>query len=320
MHAELVAQRVPGLALAAVYDVVTDAAVEIARELGAEVSPSVDALIGREDVDAIAICTSPDTHIELLVAAAGTGKPVFLEKPASLDLEELDRGLAETERAGVLLQIGFNRRFDPAHRSVREAVVSGAIGDVHLVRISSRDPEPPPFEYIRVSGGLFLDTTVHDFDIARFVTGSEVAEVYARGEVRDDPRVGKEGDFDTAVVVLRHTDGTLTTIDNSRRAVYGYDQRVEAFGSSGVAASENPLVHTGVLRTAEGTRTPPLPHFFLERYLPSYIAEWEAFENAVRSGDVSPVSGADGRAALVIGLAALLSVREGRPVATAEIG
>jgi myo-inositol 2-dehydrogenase/D-chiro-inositol 1-dehydrogenase len=320
MHAELVAQRVPGLALAAVYDVVTDAAVEVARELGVEVSPSVDALIEREDVDAIAICTSPDTHIELLVAAARAGKPVFLEKPASLDLGELDCGLAEAERAGVLLQIGFNRRFDPAHRSVREAVVSGAIGDVHLVRISSRDPEPPPLEYMRVSGGLFLDTTVHDFDMARYVTGNEVAEVYARGEARDDPRVGKVGDFDTAVVVLRHSDGTLTTIDNSRRAVYGYDQRVEAFGSNGVAVSENPLVHTGVLRTAEGTRTPPLPHFFLERYLPSYIAEWEAFENAVRSLDTSPVSGADGRAALVIGLAALLSVREGRPVATTEIG
>lgn len=320
MHAELVARRVPGLALAAVHDVDGAAVRKTAAALGVEAARSVEELLASPTVDAVAICTSTGTHVDLLVAAASSGKPIFCEKPLSLDLAEADRGLAAVERAGVLLQVGFNRRFDPAHRSVRDAVASGAIGETHLVRISSRDPAPPPIAYVRASGGIFLDMTIHDFDMARYVTGSEVEEVYARGEVRIDPALGDEGDFDTAVITLRHADGTLTVIDNSRQTAYGFDQRVEAFGSKGMAASENPPAHTGAVRTAEGTRTPALPHFFLERYLPSYLAEWEAFAEAVRAGGPSPVSGADGRAPLVIGLAARRSAREGRPVRVAEIG
>ena len=294
MHAELVARRVPGLALAAVFDVNDEAARSVAGKLGVDAAPSAEELMQRDDVDAVAICTSTDTHVDLLVSAAATGKPVFLEKPVSLDLTEVERGLAAADGAGLFVQIGFNRRFDPAHRSVRDAVASGEIGDVHLVRISSRDPSPPPLDYVRVSGGIFLDMTVHDFDMARYVTGSEVEEVYARGEVRVDPAIGEAGDLDTAVVVLRHENGALTTIDNSRRAVYGYDQRVEAFGSKGVATSENPLVHTGLRRTADGTYTATLPYFFLERYVPSYLAEWEAFERAVRSGEAFPRTGCGG--------------------------
>jgi myo-inositol 2-dehydrogenase/D-chiro-inositol 1-dehydrogenase len=216
--------------------------------------------------------------------------------------------------------VGFNRRFDPGHASVREAVAAGAVGDVHLVRISSRDPEPPPLAYVRVSGGIFLDMTIHDFDMARFVTGSEVEEVYARGEVRIDPAFADAGDVDTAVVTLRHTDGTLTLIDNSRRAVYGFDQRVEAFGSRGVASSENPGAHAGVVRTAAGGEVARLPTFFLERYVPSYLGEWRAFVAAVRHGGPSPVGGAAGRAPLAIGLAAWRSLRERRPVRIDEIG
>ena len=320
MHAELVAHRIPGLALAAVFDVSDEAARSVAGALGVAAAPSAEELMHRDDVDAVAICTATDTHVDLLVAAATTGKPVFLEKPISLDLAELERGLAAANGAGLFVQIGLNRRFDPAHRSVRDAVASGAIGDVHLVRISSRDPSPPPLDYVRVSGGIFLDMTVHDFDMARYVTGSEVEEVYARGEVRVDPAIGEAGDLDTAVVVLRHVSGALTTIDNSRRATYGYDQRVEAFGAKGMAASENPLAHTGLLRTADGTHETALPFFFLERYVPSYLAAWEAFERAVRSGEPSTVPGAEGRAALVMGLAAWRSVHEGRPVRTSEIG
>jgi myo-inositol 2-dehydrogenase/D-chiro-inositol 1-dehydrogenase len=212
------------------------------------------------------------------------------------------------------VQIGFNRRFDPAHRSVRDAVAGGMIGPVHLVRISSRDPAPPPISYIEVSGGIFLDMTVHDFDMARFVTGSEVVEVYAQGGVRVDPAIGAAGDLDTAVVTLRHADGCLTVIDNSRQAVYGYDQRVEAFGAGGVASSANPFLHTGTVLNADGAHGPPLPHFFLERYTPSYLLQWSAFAHYVREGGPSPVTGADGRAPLAIGLAAWQSVREGRPV------
>ncbi len=320
MHAELIARRVPGLALAAVHDASAAAARETAASLGVTAAGSVQELLASPTVDAIAICTSTDTHVDLLVAAAATGKPIFCEKPISLDLAEADRGLAAVERAGALLQVGFNRRFDPAHRSVRDAVASGAIGETHLVRISSRDPAPPPIAYVRASGGIFLDMTIHDFDMARYVTGSEVEEVYARGEVRIDPALGAEGDLDTVAVTLRHADGTLTVIDNSRQAAYGFDQRVEAFGSRGMAASENPPAHTGAVRTAEGTRAPALPHFFLERYLASYLAEWDAFAEAVRAGGPSPVSGADGRAPLAIGLAAWRSAREGRPVRVAEIG
>jgi myo-inositol 2-dehydrogenase/D-chiro-inositol 1-dehydrogenase len=211
------------------------------------------------------------------------------------------------------------RRFDPAHEAVRAAVVRGDVGTPQIVRISSRDPDPPPMEYVRGSGGIFLDMTVHDFDMARYVTGSEVIEVFARGAVHVDPAFGEAGDVDTALVTLVHENGCLTAIDNSRRAVYGYDQRVEVFGSRGMAASENPLAHTGVVRTADGTSMPGLPYFFLERYVPSYVREWELFIDAVRTGATPPVSGADARAPLVIGLAAQRSLREGRPVRIEEV-
>ena len=185
-----------------------------------------------------------------MIEAARAGKAIFCEKPISLDLGQVDEALAIVHEAGVPIQVGFNRRFDAAHKSVRDAVASGELGDVHLVRITSRDPAPPPIEYIKVSGGIFLDMTIHDFDMARYVTGSEVVEVYAQGAVRVDPAIGEAGDVDTAAVMLRHENGCITTIDNSRQAVYGYDQRVEAFGSGGLAASDNPLAHTGLRRNA----------------------------------------------------------------------
>lgn len=320
MHAAIVARDVAGLALAAVYDADPERAATVAQDLDVPVSRSSGELMERGDVDAIAICSSTDTHIDLLVDAAATGKPLFLEKPLSLDLAEVDRGLAAVAEATAFLQLGLNRRFDAAHRSVRDAVASGSLGALHLVRITSRDPEPPPLDYIRVSGGIFLDMTVHDLDMARFVTGSEVDEVYARGEVRFDPAIGEAGDLDTAVLTLRHTDGTLTTIDNSRRSAYGYDQRVEAFGTKGMAASGNPPEHTGVTLTGDGSRGTVLPHFFLERYRASYVAAWEAFERSVRNGSPPEVTGSDGRLALVLGLAAKRSVSEGRRVQVSEIG
>jgi myo-inositol 2-dehydrogenase/D-chiro-inositol 1-dehydrogenase len=319
MHAELLARQVPGAAVAAVYDAVGEAARTVAEELGVSAADSAAELFGAADVDAVAICSSTDTHADLLVAAAEAGKAVFCEKPVSLDLAELDRALAAVDAAGVPFQIGFNRRFDPAHRSVRDAVASGAIGVPHLVRISSRDPAPPPLDYVRVSGGIFLDMTIHDFDMARYVTGAEVVEVYARGALRVEPSFAEAGDVDTALITLVHEDGCLTAIDNSRRAIYGYDQRVEVFGADGMAASENPVAHTGVVRTAEGSRSAALPSFFLERYVPSYVRQWAAFVEAVRSGTPPPVTTGDARAPLVIGLAAWRSLREGRPVLVKEI-
>ncbi len=320
MHAELLHQRIDGAKVAAIYDIVPEAARTVGVRLGIRVAESPREVLDDPSIDAVAICTSTDTHIDLMVEAASAGKAIFCEKPLSLDLAEVDRGLSAVREAGVYLQVGFNRRFDPSHRSVRDAVTSGAVGEVHLVRITSRDPEPPPIPYIEVSGGIFLDMTIHDFDMARFITGSEVVEVYAKGDVLVDPDIGAAGDLDTAVSVLTHENGAITTIDNSRRAVYGYDQRVEAFGSRGAASSRNPLTTTTILRDATGGHLPTLPYFFLERYIPSYLAGWRAFIDSVNAGKPSPVDGTDGRAPLVIGLAARRSVREGRPVRIEEIG
>ncbi len=318
MHAELIARQVPGLDLSSVFDVYAPSAEAVGADLGVEVAASVDDIMS-SDVDAVAICTSTDTHVDLVVAAAAAGKAIFLEKPVSLNLAEVDRAIAAVDAAGVPLQIGFNRRFDASHAAVAQAVANGDVGDVHMVRITSRDPAPPPIEYINVSGGIFLDMTIHDFDMARFVTGSEVVEVFAKAAVRIDPAIGEAGDVDTAVVVLTHENGAITTIDNSRQAVYGYDQRVEAFGSAGMAISENPRSHTAELHTPAGTNQATIPYFFLERYIPSYLAEWSGFLDGLASGTM-PVTANDGRAPLVIGLAAWQSVREGRPVLTSEIG
>ena len=319
MHAELVSRRVPGTDLVAVYDVFDRAAASVAEEFGARRASSAAELIESDEVEAVAICSSTDTHIDLLVEAAAAGKPAFVEKPLSLDLTEVDRGIAAATEAGIAVQVGFNRRFDPSHRHVRDRVAAGDVGDVHLVRISSRDPDPPPISYVEVSGGIFCDMTIHDFDMARFVTGSDAVEVYATGGVRVDPAIGEAGDLDTAVVVVTHENGAITTIDNSRRATYGYDQRLEAFGSGGMASSDNPPSATAQYWDGDGSHGPPLPHFFVERYTASYLAGWDAFVAMVR-GAPSPVNLADGRAPLVMGLAAWTSVREGRPVAISEIG
>ena len=319
MHAELLARQVPGAAVAMVHDAHEPSARETAHALGVTAAADIEELLGAPDVDAVAICTSTPTHADLIVAAAEAGKAIFCEKPVSLRLAEVDRTLAAVDAAGVPFQIGFNRRFDPAHAAVAAAVATGAIGEPQLARISSRDPAPPPLEYIRVSGGIFLDMTIHDYDMARFVTGSEVVEVYARGAVRIDEAFAGAGDVDTAVVTLVHENGCLTTIDNSRQAVYGYDQRVEVFGSAGVARSDNPLQHTAVVHTKEGTSAPTLPYFYLDRYIPSYLGEWKAFVTAVSEGRTPPVTAPDARAPLVIGLAAWRSVREGRPVSIAEL-
>ena len=200
------------------------------------------------DVDAVAICTSTDTHAELITFAAEAGLATFCEKPISLDLATVDATLAAVDKAGTYLQVGFNRRFDPAHEAVRAAVADGSLGTLCLVKITSRDRLPPPVAYLARSGGMFLDMTIHDFDMARFISGSDIVEVHAAvGAALVDPAIGEIGDVDTSVVVLRHAAGCLSVIDNSRQAVYGYDQRVEALGTAGMAVSENPPRHTAVI-------------------------------------------------------------------------
>ena len=317
MHAEIITNQIDGLDVASVYDIYADGAQAVADSIGCDRAESVEEVMA-SDVDAVAICTSTDTHVDLVVAAAAARKAIFLEKPVSLNLAEVDRAAAAVEAAGVPIQVGFNRRFDPSHAAVQASVAAGEVGELHLVKITSRDPEPPPIEYVKVSGGMFNDMTIHDFDMARFVTGSEIVEVYAKGAVRVDPAIGEAGDIDTAMIILTHEDGTLTYIDNSRQAVYGYDQRVEAFGSGGMVASENPRSHFTQLHGAQGTRLEPVPYFFLERYNQSYVNEWKAFVDGLESGTL-PVGIADGRAPLVAGIAALRSHQENRPVRIDEV-
>ena len=317
MHASIIARQIDGASLAGVADVNEPAAAQVAADLQVPVM-GVSELINAPDVDAVAICTSTDTHVDLMVEAARAGKAIFAEKPISLNLAEVDRALAAVDAAGVPLMVGFNRRFDPGHQFVHDQVAAGVVGDVHLARITSRDPAPPPIEYIKVSGGIFLDMTIHDFDMARYVTGSPVVEVYAKGAVRVDPAIGEAGDIDTAVVVLTHANGAVTTIDNSRQAVYGYDQRVEVFGAGGMVVSENPRSHAGFAATDTQIAGANLHYFFLERYTDSYIREWRAFIDYVANGGPSPVSGNDGRAPVVIGSAAWQSIREGRPISITE--
>lgn len=317
LHAEIIASQVPGLRLAAVADVHPSAAEVVARRHGAP-ALSVADVIGSPDVDAVAVCSSTDSHVDMIVAAAQAGKGVFCEKPISLDAEAVARALAAVDSAGVPFMVGFNRRFDPAHSSVRRAVADGTVGEVHLVRITSRDPYPPPVDYVNVSGGIFVDMMIHDFDMARFITDSPVVEVFARGAVLIDPEIGAAGDFDTATAHLTHANGAMTMIDNSRKAVYGYDQRIEAFGSAGMAASENVPLHTGVTLSERGLVTQPLQPFFLQRYAEAYRREWEAFDTYVRGGGPSPASGEDGRIALELGEAATESARTGLPVRVGE--
>ncbi|WCB96486.1 Myo-inositol 2-dehydrogenase [Baekduia alba] len=319
LHAELLARRVAGARVTRVFDVDGARAAAVGAALDVVVAGSATALLEADDVDAVAICTSTDTHAALIEAAARAGKAIFCEKPVSLDLAAVDAALDAVVDASLTFQIGFNRRFDPAHAAVRRAVADGVVGAPQLVRVTSRDPAPPPLSYAATSGGLFLDMTIHDFDMARFVTGSEVVRVSAFGAARVVPELAELGDVDTAVVVLEHADGCLTTIDNARQAAYGYDQRVEVHGALGMATSENPPAHTGSVRTANGTASSVLPHFFLERYAAAFAAQWDAFVAACRDGGPGSPGVADARAPLAIGLAALRSRAERRPVDLAEV-
>jgi len=320
VHAENIATRIRSARITAVADIDAAAAQEAASRWGTgHATTDYEAILHDPDIDAVAICSPTNTHAHLITEAAAAGKHIFCEKPIDFNLEIIDTALAAVERAGVKLMIGFNRRFDANFRKVREMVASGKIGQPHILRITSRDPAPPPIDYIKLSGGLFLDMTIHDLDMARFLMGSEVEEVYATGNVLVDAAIGEAGDIDTAILTLKFANGAIGAIDNSRQAVYGYDQRVEVFGSAGSVAVTNNRPDTHVYADASGVhRAKPL-HFFLERYKDAYAAEMEAFVNAIRDDTPPPVSGFDGRVAVLIGLAAQKSYRENRPVRLDEL-
>ena len=312
MHAGYIARQTPRAELSAVSDVSSAAAAEVGAMYG------VPAL-GPDEViaasDAVAICTSTDTHVDYIIDAAEAGKAIFCEKPISLDLAQVDRVAAVLERRDVPFMVGFNRRFDPGHRAVREAVASGRIGEVRMARVTSRDPSPPPVDYVRVSGGIWVDMMIHDFDMAAYVVGSPVVQVWAQGANLIDPAIGEAGDVDVAVAVLTHANGAITTIDISREAPYGYDQRVEVLGSLGMAVSDNVRLSSSEVYLADETHRPVLPNFFIERYETAYRDQWRYFTDYVLDGGPSPVSLAEGRAPVVVAAAAAQSARTGRPVA-----
>ncbi|HPE76461.1 MAG TPA: inositol 2-dehydrogenase [Draconibacterium sp.] len=278
-----------------------------------------DELLAVPGVDAVVICSPTDTHADYVVKAAKAGKQIFCEKPLDLSLDRVKEVLQIVEECGVKLMLGFNRRFDPEFKKIRQLVVNDAIGDPQIIKITSRDPGPPPVSYIKVSGGMFLDMTIHDFDMARYISGKQVKEVYAKGAVMVDPEIGKAGDIDTAIITLTFKDGTMAVIDNCRKAVYGYDQRLEVFGSKGMAQAENNFPNNHKLYTATGISGDLPLHFFLERYDASYNQEIREFIDALVSGGKMPVDGEDGLLSIAIGLAAKKSVQENRPVSLSEI-
>jgi myo-inositol 2-dehydrogenase/D-chiro-inositol 1-dehydrogenase len=320
VHAEHIRYRIPRACLAAISDVNLAAAQECGKRLGVErVESDHHALLNDPTIDAVVICSPTDMHAMMIGEAAAAGKQIFCEKPIARTLKEIDQALDAVKQAGVKLQIGFNRRFDANFARVRKAVLAGEIGEPHLLHIISRDPGPPPIEYVKVSGGMFLDMTIHDFDMARFLIGDEVEEVYAAGGVRVDPAIGEAGDLDTALVTLKFKSGVLCVIDNSRKAVYGYDQRVELLGSAGGAAVGNNHPNTAVISDAACVHRDLPLNFFMDRYLESFLVEVTAFVDAVLDDKPTPVTGVDGRAAVALGIAALRSHKENRPVRLGEI-
>ncbi|MBD3289037.1 inositol 2-dehydrogenase [candidate division KSB1 bacterium] len=276
-------------------------------------------IIGQSDVDAIVICSPTDTHYPIILEAAASGKHIFCEKPLDLSIKKIKEINDAVKKAGVKLMVAFNRRYDPNFFKVHEITKAGKIGDPHLLRITSRDPAPPPEEYIRSSGGLFLDMTIHDFDMARYLIDSPVTEVYAQGRVLVDPVFEKAGDIDTAVVVLSYENGAMATIDNSREAVYGYDQRVEVFGSEGMVTVTNNTPDNHIYLNRDGVHTALPLNFFMERYTESYLGEMQAFIQSLLEDTEPPVTGEDGLKAVQMGLAANKSLKEGRPVKLEEI-
>jgi myo-inositol 2-dehydrogenase / D-chiro-inositol 1-dehydrogenase len=321
VHAATLAYRIASARVLAIADINLVAAQQTAGQFSIPVAvDDAAAVLANRDIDAVLICSPTDTHARFAIAAAEAGKHIFCEKPIAHDLKQIDAVLAAVTEAGVKLQIGFNRRFDANFARVRQAIVAGEIGTPALLHIISRDPGPPPVSYVKVSGGMFLDMTIHDFDMARFLVGAEVVEVYTQAAVTVDPAIGEAGDVDTAVIMLKFANGVIGTIDNCRRASYGYDQRVEVLGSKGAIATANNYPNAATISDAGSVRRDLPLNFFMDRYTESFANEVTAFVDAVLNDKPTPVTGHDGRVPVVMGLAAGISYREGRPVKLSEIG
>ncbi|GAA5658003.1 inositol 2-dehydrogenase [Brucella sp. NBRC 13694] len=321
MHAENIAAH-PRAGLAGVFDLHVPAAQEIAQKFGVPLFDSAEAIFTSDAVDAVLIATSTATHADLIEQAVAAGKPVLCEKPIDLSLTRVNACAKAISGSKLPIMLGFVRRFDSGHRAVRQAIENGQIGDVHQVFITSRDPGMAPAAYIEVSGGIFRDMTIHDFDMARFILREEIEEVFATGSRLVDPTLMENcNDYDTVTVLLKTASGRQCIINNSRQAVYGYDQRVEAFGSGGMAISENRTLTKLSLYGADFTdRKPALMNFFIDRYAEAFAAEISAFVDAVEQGSQPEVSFEDGRQALILAEAAIRSLTEGRTIPTRDIG
>jgi myo-inositol 2-dehydrogenase / D-chiro-inositol 1-dehydrogenase len=320
IHIENLVTRIPGAEVVALSDVAPAELEAVAARFGiGSTFADYREVLDLPEVDAVAICSPTNLHYQMIVDGAARGKQIFCEKPIDLSLEKVQAANQEVSRRGVQMMVGFNRRFDSNFLKVRETIAGGLVGKPHFLRITSRDPGPPPENYIRASGGIFLDMTIHDFDMARYLMASEVAEVYARAAVLVDPVFAKAGDWDTAVITLTFENGAFGSIDNSRKAVYGYDQRVEMFGSEGMVTIGNNTPDSHIHCDRAGIHAALPLHFFLERYAESYRREMQAFVDAVVNQTPVPVSGDDGFKAAVIALAAAKSARENQPVKLTEI-
>lgn len=320
VHAQSIVYHIPEAQVVMVTDVVGAAAQALAEQYGIERwSTDYMDIVNAPDIDAVLVCSPTPTHADISIAAMKAGKHVFCEKPVDLTIDKIKQTAKVAEQTGRKLQIGFNRRFDHNHGKVQQLAANGTLGNVEVVKITSRDPEPPSPEYAASSGGLYIDMMIHDFDMAMFLAGCDVEEVYATGVSIVDPRIGEAGDVDTAIVTLKFANGALGVIDNSRRAAYGYDQRVEVFGSLGMAAGENDGDSTVKVSTAAGVTGDKPQYFFLERYMASFIEEMKQFVAAVNNDTDVPVGIHAGLMSVVLAKAAKKSLDEHRPVKISEI-
>lgn len=317
VHADALA-GVAGARLVAIADPMAAAAQAVSDKHGCDIR-TIDEIAASADVDAVLICTPTDTHADLIEQFARAGKAIFCEKPIDLEIDRVRACLKVVKDTGAFLMIGFQRRFEPDFNVMRAAIDAGKIGTVEMINLTSRDPSPPPVSYIVRSGGIFRDMVIHDFDVARWMLGEEVETVQAAGSNLVDPAIGEAGDFDSASVLMTTASGKHCAISCSRRASYGYDQRIEVHGSLGSVSALNHSEARVQFAGPDGYTIPPNQHFFITRYMNAYRAEIEAFVKAVTEGTPSPVTGEDGLRALAIALAAMKSIEEGRAVKVSEI-